>query len=188
MIQLQKNKEIRGCPTPPTNNLSSDAGRFKNFVQFLLRNEDVSTLLHLRNIIVFGIVIELVSSKPKLFHSFPKGIVAWSCLIKNSFSCFDMFGGIVAFTLDFLSGDIVVRGEVVDGCQRHIESFLYLYGCTPFFDMRGRSLFSKIGIYVPFAPIGLASVISSGDVLSLGYCKKGRSRYIVSIAHLVCRI
>lgn len=85
-----------------------------------------------------------------------------------------MFGGIVAFTLDFLSGDVMIRDEVVNGCERHIESFLYLHGCTPFFDMRSRSLFSKIGIYVPFAPIGLAPVISSGGYSLAWLLQKGK--------------
>ena len=77
-----------------------------------------------------------------------------------------MFDRIVAFTLNFLSG-VMIRDEVVNGCKRHIEPFLYLHGCTPFFDMRSRSLFSEIGIYMPFTPIGPTSVISLGDILSL---------------------
>lgn len=78
MIQLQKNKEIRGCPTPPTNNSSSDTGKVKNFVQFLLGDKDITTLFHLRYVVLLGVVIELVSSETILSHHLFDGVVTRS--------------------------------------------------------------------------------------------------------------
>ena len=144
---------------------------FKQFIQFGFGDKRVFAFLDLRNIMVLRIMIELVTGEIELLHRFGYRIILRFFGCCHTFGYIHVFLGIVHHDALFLLRNGILGNETIDCGQSHTELLLHFLGAIPFGNVWIWGFLGEVSIYMFLAPVGLATIESSGDVILLGYHK-----------------
>ena len=116
---------------------------------------------------VLGIMIELVSGKVELLHRFSYRIILRFFGCSNTFDNIHMLLGIVHHDALFLLRNGILGNETIDCGQSHTELLLHFLGAIPFGNVWIWGFLGEVSIYMFLAPVGLATIESSGMLFFL---------------------